>query len=58
MKTFRNTLFTGRDSETTNIVACQAAKAPGSNWVECDEADIDGLTRLYRQGDVVYFGWL
>jgi hypothetical protein len=32
MQTFRNTKFTKRDYETTNIVACVADAAPGDNW--------------------------
>lgn len=60
MKTFKNTNFTKRNSETTNLVFCQATKAPAANWIECDEEEIAEMncTQLYRKCDVRYFGYL
>ena len=58
MKTFRNTLFTKRNYECTNIVACKAEKAPGDNWVECDESFLANLTQLWIQGGVAFFGYM
>lgn len=58
LKTFKNTSWKTRDYECTNIVACQAPAAPKGTWVECDESVITGMTALWREGDVRYFGWL
>jgi len=58
LKTFRNTKFTKRDYECSNVVACQAETAPGPQWVECDESFLAKMDRLWIQGGVRYFGWL
>lgn len=62
MKTFKNKYFTKRDYEATNVVACQAEKAPNENWVEADEAILNGLNKLWNETanglTVQYFGWL
>lgn len=58
MKTFRNKNFTKRDYECTNIVACVAWEAPGENWTSCDDGILKGLTKLYREGDVSYYGYM
>jgi hypothetical protein len=60
MKTFKNINFTKRNYECTNVVFCQAEKAPDANWVECKEVEIELLkcSQLYRQGDVIYFGYM
>lgn len=58
MKTFRNKNFTERDYECTNLVACRAETAPAGNWEECEDSVLFGLTQLYIQAGVRYFGWL
>lgn len=59
MKTFRNTAFTRRDYECTNIVACQTESAPaGQHWEECDESILDGLDQLWIESGVRYFGYM
>ena len=58
MKTYRNTNFTKRDYEGTNIVACQAEQAPGEAWELATEGILNGLTQLWIQGGVRYFGYL
>ena len=58
MKTFRNSLFTKRDYECTNLVACQAEAAPGEHWIECDASVLEGLTHLYSERGVRFYGWL
>ena len=55
-KTFTNTAWTKRDYECINIVACQADVAPGPQWVEAAPEAVRGLTMLYRQAGVTYFG--
>ncbi len=57
-KTFRNTSWTRRDYECTNIVACQAIAAPGPQWVEADASILGGLDQLHRQAGVTYWGHL
>lgn len=56
MKTYRNTKFIKRDYECTNIVACVAAAAPESHWEQVDASAINGLTKLYTQAGVTYYG--
>jgi len=60
VKTFRNVNFKTRDYEATNIVACQARKAPGKEWEECDASIIEelNLTQLWIQGFVRFFGYM
>lgn len=58
MTTYRNTKFTRRDYECTNIVACVAVTAPAANWEPADESILSGLTKLYTQGGVTYYGHL
>lgn len=59
---FKNKHFTKRDYERTNKVYCVAAEAPNANWVATDDTEIDielqGMTQLYIEGGVKYFGWL
>jgi hypothetical protein len=57
-KTFRNVAFTKRNYECTNVVACIADAAPGPNWVECDPETLTGLTKLYCQGGVSFYGYM
>lgn len=59
MTTYRNKNFTKRDYEATNIVACVADEAPASpdgRWVVVDESILAGLTPLWTQAGVQYFG--
>ena len=60
MKTFKNINFTERNYECTNIVFCQAENAPDTNWVECEEKEIELLEckHLHVQGYVRYFGYM
>lgn len=58
MQTFRNTKFTKRDYETTNIVACVADAAPGKNWEPASASALVGLQHLYTQAGVRYYGYL
>ncbi len=60
MKTFKNTKFTTRDYECTQVVFCQAETAPNDFWVECSELEIyrKNCTQLYKAGDQTFFGYL
>ena len=60
MKTFKNTKFTTRDYEATQVVFCQAETAPNEFWVECSELEIyrKNCTQLYKAGDQTFFGYL
>jgi hypothetical protein len=56
---FVNQNFKKRDYECTNIVACVAEKAPDENYVPTDKPQaLQGLTRLWIQGGVEYYGYL
>ena len=56
---FVNQKFKKRDYECTNIVACVAEKAPDENYVPTDKPQaLQGLTRLWIQGGVEYYGYL
>jgi hypothetical protein len=65
MNTYRNTNFTKRDYESTNIVACQTEGNPSVNgdrqrieWMPATEGVLNGLTALYICDGVRYFGYL
>ena len=58
MSYFKNKHFTKRNYECTNIVACVAAAAPDENYIEADETILKGLTRLWVENDVEYYGYL
>ena len=58
MTTFRNTKFTTRYYECTNVVACVAEFAPASCWEPADCSILSGLTKLYTQAGVTYYGHL
>jgi hypothetical protein len=61
MRTFRNTNFTRRDYEATNIVACVAETAPetpDNRWQPADDAVLVGLTQLWIERGVRYYGYL
>lgn len=61
-QTFRNTHYTQRDYEATNIVACVAQTAPGPQWEAADESILAPLTQLWIETvsgqDVRYYGYL
>ncbi len=59
MKTFKNTGWTKRNYECTNVVACQGTTAPkNGTWVECDASVIVGLTPLWIEGGIRFFGYM
>ncbi len=58
LRTFKNERFTQRDYESTNIVACMADTAPSEQWTECAESILVGLTKLWIEKGVHYFGYL
>lgn len=58
MKTYRNTKFTTRNYDCTNVVACVAASAPATHWEIVDGSILVGLVKLYSQGGVTYYGHL
>jgi hypothetical protein len=53
---YKNKNYTKRDYETTNIVACVADSAPNENWIESDESALTGLTQLWTQSGVTFYG--
>jgi len=56
---YRNSNFTKRDYEATNIVACVTnGPAPQPYYVAADESTLTGLTQLWREGSVTYYGYL
>lgn len=59
MATFKNKNFVKRDYEATNVVACVADEAPASpdgRWVASHDALVVGLTPLWIESGVQYFG--
>lgn len=65
MKTFRNTSFTKRNYECTNIVMCQTdgdPKVQGDRqsiaWEETTQQIPAGMVSLYVCNGVRYFGYL
>lgn len=58
MATFKNKNFTKRNYECTNVIACVAAAAPDENYIESDEAVLQGLTQLWIENGVRYYGHL
>ena len=60
-KTFRNKNFTKRNYECTNVAACQliddGAKVP-ENYEATDESILFGMTPLWIERGVRYWGWL
>ena len=58
MNTYRNTNYTKRDYDTTNVVACVADSAPGPTWELCDAEILNGLQSLWVQAGVRYYGHL
>lgn len=59
MQVFMNKNYKKRNYECTNIVACVAERAPDENYVPADKPQaLQGLTRLWIQGGVEYYGYL
>ena len=65
VKIFKNKNFTKRDYEATNLVACEIVDEGGQirpDWgeyyVPADEKVLVGLTPLWIEGGVRYWGWL
>lgn len=60
MKTFKNKNFIKRNYELTNVVVCQAEKAPNENWVEVESKIINemNLMKLWIEKDIQFYGWL
>lgn len=58
MNIYRNTKFTKRNYECTNIVACVAESAPASNYEACSDDLLRGLTRLHTQNGATFYGYL
>lgn len=56
--TFKNKNFTKRNYECTNVVACVAETAPNANYVPADDSILEGLTQLWIEGGVRYYGYL
>ncbi len=58
MATFKNKNFITRNYECTSVIACTADVAPNDNYKLADEAVLEGLTHLYTESGVRYFGHL
>ena len=58
MNVYRNTKFTKRDYECSNVVACEAESAPGPQWELSDVSAVRGLGHLWTVAGVRYWGWL
>lgn len=58
LRVFANPHFLERSYEHTNIVAVEATQAPANNWTEADRSKLDGLTKLWTQAGVTYWGYL
>ena len=57
-KVYRNTKWTGRDYECTNVVAAISTSAPTANYVECDLSFIANMQQLWIEGNAAYWGWM
>lgn len=60
-KVYRNTLFTKRDFEATNIVACEQLETWAkieSVYEEADASILEGLSALWVIEGVRYYGYL
>ena len=58
MATFKNKNFTTRNYECTNVIACVADAAPDKNYIESDDSVLQGLTQLWIENGVRYYGHL
>jgi len=60
---YRNKNFKVRDFEVTNIVAAVGQDDPktapkGDHWEVADPSALKGLTHIYTEAGVKYFGYL
>ena len=62
MQTFKNTRYTTRNYENTNVIICEADQAPADYWMPCNESEKNGLTKLFiewaNSTQVTYYGYL
>lgn len=59
LATFKSANWKTRDYESTNIVACVAEVAPTKgNWIPCNDSILGGLTMLWIESGVRYYGYL
>jgi hypothetical protein len=61
MTVYVNSNRRARDYECTNVIACVAltdAKPQRGCWEPSDESALTGLTKLWREGDFQYYGYL
>jgi len=58
MKVFKNKNYTKRDYEATNVIACISETPPNENWIEADEAILNGLNQLWTENNIKFFGYL
>ena len=58
MNTYKNKNYTTRNYECTNVCACVAENAPNENWQECEESYINGMTQLWIENGVRYYGFM
>ena len=58
MATFKNKHFTRRNRDCTNVVACVTETKPDKNYIESDETVLYGLTQLWIENGVRYYGYL
>lgn len=58
MAFYRNTNFTKRNYNCTNVAACEAESAPSDNYVECDESFVANMQKLWAENGVRYYGWM
>ncbi len=57
-KIYRNTNFTKRNYECTNVAAAISTSAPTDAYVECDQSFIANMQQLWIEGNAAYWGWL
>jgi len=58
MNTYKNINFVKRNYECSNVVACKAEKRPNESYVLADESILNGLTQLWMENGIRYFGYL
>jgi hypothetical protein len=58
MNTYKHKNFTKRDYKCTNVVACVSKSAPNDNYIPFDESILTGLSSLWMENGVKYYGYL
>ena len=61
MAIYRNKYYTGRQHDCTNLVACEAPAKPETaddRWVPATNYVLQGLTQLWTENGVRYYGYL